>query len=128
MLHRRLIKSLISKCYLDVEELKNIEFLFTDIDTFESLNLVSNKPISVFATEDTAIVTIHLTKGLGLRSLTLKDFEYDNVVDLDDMQTVILFDVDGKYMICNGLYSGVDYNVDRLEFSIYLTETKVYVK
>lgn len=128
MLHRRLIKSLILNCYLDDEELKNIEFLFTDRDTFESLNLVSNKPISVFATEDTAIVTIHLTKGLGLRSLTLKDFEYDNVVDLDDMQTAILFDVDGKYMICDDLYSGVSYNVDRFEFSLYLKETKVYIK
>ena len=128
MLHRKPIENLISYFYLDDEKLKNIEFLFTDIDTFESLNLVSNKPISVFATEDTAIVTIHLTKGLGLRSLTLKDFEYDNVVDLDDMQTVILFDVDGKYMIHDDSYSCIDYNVDRFKFNIYLKETKVYVK
>lgn len=129
MLHRKLIKSLISNFCSDDENLKDIVFLFVKRDTFESLQLVGNKPISIWATEDTAIVTIHLTKGLGLGRLTLKDFEYmDKGVDLDDMQTVILFDVDGKYMVYDDIYSGADYNIDRFEFSIYLKETNIYIK
>lgn len=127
MLYEKPIRSLISYCYSDDNEFEDIEFLFTDRDTFEGLQLIANKPISIWATEDTAIVTIHLTKGLGLRSLTLKDFEYNSLkIDLDDVQTVILFDVDGKYMVYDGLYSGVSYNVDRFEFSVSLKETNVY--
>lgn len=129
MLHRKLIESLISNFCSDDENLKDMVFLFVDRDTFEDLQLVANKPISIWATEDTAIVTIHLTKGAGSRSLTLKDFEYDcSGVDLNDMQTVVLFNVDGKYMIYDDTYSGVNHNVDRFEFNVYLEETKVYVK
>lgn len=129
MLYKKLIASLISGFCSDDENLKDMVFLFVNRDTFESLQLVGNKPISIWATEDTAIVTINLTKGLGLGRLTLKDFEYrDQGIDLDDMQTVVLFNVDGRYMIYDDTYSGADYNIDRFEFSIYLKETNIYIK
>lgn len=136
MLYRKFIKDFISHCYSD-EELKNIKLFLVDRDTLEGLQLVSNKPISVSVTEDTAIVTIHLTRDFGLRCLALRDFEYNDLgvdQDLDDMQTVILFDVDGEYMICDNLHSSDclhsgdcfhsdnAYNIAHFEFSIYLTK------
>lgn len=61
--------------------------------------------------------------------LTPKDFEYNyQGVDLNDTQTVVLFNVDDKYMIYNDTLSGIEYNVDSFEFNIYLEETDIYIK
>lgn len=129
MLYKKLIEDLIFYSYECKKGIENIEFCFKSSDDFGNLQLVASKPISVWATEDTSIVTINLTKGAGLRLLTPKDFEYNYLgVDLNDTQTVVLFNVDGKYMIYDDTLSGIEYNVDSFELNIYLKETDVYVK
>ena len=61
--------------------------------------------------------------------LTPKDFEYNYLgVDLNDIKTVVLFNVDGKYMIYDDTLSGIEYNVDSFELNIYFKQTDVYVK
>lgn len=126
MLYRKLIQDLILYSYACKKGLENINFCFKTSDDFGSLQLVANKPISVWATEDTSIVTINLTKNAGLRLLTQKDFYLG--VDLNDTQTVVLFNVDGEYMIYDDTLSGIEYDVDSFEFNIYLTKTDIYVK
>lgn len=116
------------------EAIENAEFHFLSVDTFQNLNVVADKPFSVWATEDVVIFTVNLTKSEGLPFLTYEDIktrcagvDYTRICDITP---VILFFVDGKYMVKDELLSNTHLDINGidnvLKLTIYLTDTDIY--
>lgn len=134
MLFLDCLKKLTDYTYEWADAIKNAEFHFLDSRTFENLQVRADKPFSFWAVEDSAIITVNLTRGEGLPSLTSDDIEA-NLQGVDDKimfetAPVILFYVDDKYMVQT--YGSPDVHIDikkdnnKVTLNVLLKDTAVY--